>query len=147
MEEKKDIKIMVSIRCLAYNHEPYIRQCLEGFVIQKTNFRYEAIVHDDASTDNTAKIIKEYAERYPEIIKPIFEKENLFSKNDRELQDKMLAACTGKYIAICEGDDYWTDPYKLQKQVNYLESHSDCVLVHTNFNVVNNHSIIVEKNI
>ena len=116
---------MVTIRCLSYNHEPYIRKCLDGFVMQITNFRFEAIVHDDASTDGTATIIKEYADKYPDIIKPIFEIENQYSKHDDSL-DRILNAHThGKYIAICEGDDYWTDPFKLQKQVDFLNTHSD----------------------
>ena len=115
--------LMVSIRCITYNHEPYIRQCLDGFVMQKTNFRFEAIVHDDASTDGTAAIIREYAEKYPDIIKPIFETENQYSKHDGSLRRIMNKACTGKYIAMCEGDDYWTDPNKLQIQVDFMESH------------------------
>ncbi|MGP1477302.1 MAG: glycosyltransferase family 2 protein [Phocaeicola sp.] len=113
--------LMVSIRCTAYNHEPYIRQCLEGFIMQQTNFRFEAIVHDDASTDKTAEIIKEYAEKYPDIIKPIYETENQFSKHDGTIRRIMDKACTGKYIAMCEGDDYWTDPLKLQKQFDFME--------------------------
>lgn len=117
--------LMVSIRCLTYNHEKYIRDTLEGFVMQQTNFRFEAIVHDDASTDGTAAIIREYAEKYPEIIKPIYEKENLYSKHDGSLRRVMNAACRGKYVAFCEGDDFWTDPLKLQKQVDFLESHPD----------------------
>lgn len=117
--------LMVSIRCITYNHEPYIRQCLEGFVMQKTNFRFEAIVHDDASTDGTATIIREYAEKYPDIIKPIYETENQYSKHDGSLRRIMDEACTGKYIALCEGDDYWTDPNKLQQQVDFMESHPD----------------------
>ena len=117
--------LMVSIRCITYNHEPYIRQCLDGFVMQKTNFRFEAIVHDDASTDGTADIIREYAEKYPDIIKPIFESENQYSKHDGSLSRIMDEACTGKYIALCEGDDYWTDPNKLQIQVDFLENHPD----------------------
>lgn len=118
--------LMVTIRCLTYNHEPYIRQCLEGFVMQKTNFRFEAIVHDDASTDGTAAIIREYAEKYPDIIKPIFETENQYSKKDGSLSRIMNSHMKGKYIAMCEGDDYWTDPLKLQKQVDFLESHLEC---------------------
>lgn len=114
-------ELMVTIRCAAYNHERYIRQCLEGFVMQKTNFRFEAIVHDDASTDGTAKIIKEYADKYPDIIKPIFETENQYRKNN--LTAVMNSHMHGKYIAFCEGDDYWIDPFKLQKQVDFLESH------------------------
>lgn len=120
--------LMVTIRCLTYNHEPYIRQCLDGFVLQKTNFRFEAIVHDDASTDGTASIIREYAEKYPDIIKPIYETENKYSKQDGSIRKIMAAHTHGKYVAMCEGDDYWTDPYKLQKQVDFLESHSDYVM-------------------
>lgn len=116
---------MVSICCITYNHEPYIRQCLEGFVMQKTNFKFEAIVHDDASTDHTADIIREYAAKYPDIIKPIYETENQYSKHDGSVRRIMGAACTGKYIALCEGDDYWIDPLKLQKQVDFLEANPE----------------------
>lgn len=117
--------LMVSISCITYNHELYIRQCLEGFVMQQTNFRFEAVVHDDASTDGTAAIIREYAEKYPDIIKPIYETENQYSKHDGSLFRIMNEACKGKYIAYCEGDDYWIDPTKLQKQVDFLEAHPD----------------------
>lgn len=124
-----DERILVAINCIAYNHEPYIRECLEGFVMQKTNFKFVAIVHDDASTDKTADIIREYEAKYPEIIKPIYETENQYSKKDGSLRRIMNAAveATGaKYVAMCEGDDYWTDPYKLQKQVDFLEEHEEC---------------------
>ncbi len=131
-ENNNSQPLMVSIKCITYNHEPYIRQCLEGFVMQKTNFRFEAVVHDDASTDGTADIIREYAEKYPDIIKPIYETENQYSKKDGSLGRIMDAACTGKYIAMCEGDDYWTDPSKLQKQVDILESNPEVGLVRTN---------------
>lgn len=128
---------LVSIRCTAYNHEKYIRDTLEGFVMQKTNFKFEAIVHDDASTDNTAAIIREYAEKYPDIIKPIFETENQYSKHDGSLARIVNNACKGKYIALCEGDDYWIDPLKLQKQVDILEDNPNITMVYTNFFVVN----------
>lgn len=126
-QDKKDF-LMVTIQCLSYNHSAYIRQCLNGFVMQKTNFHFEVIVHDDASTDETAIIIQEYAEKYPQIIKPIFECENQFFKKDNSLWRIMSTHTHGKYIAMCEGDDYWTDPYKLQKQVDFLESHPDYVM-------------------
>lgn len=129
---KNNAEIVVSIQCLAYNHEPYIRQCLDGFVMQETNFRFEAIVHDDASTDGTAAIIREYAEKYPDIIKPIFQTENQYSKHDGTIRKIMNAKMRGKYVAMCEGDDYWIDPLKLQKQVNYLESHPECTLTLSN---------------
>lgn len=120
-----DETILVSIWCLAYNHEKYIRDCLDGFVMQKTNFKFEAIIHDDASTDNTARIIQEYADKYPDIIKPIFEKENQYSKHDGSLNRIMNEHMRGKYVALCEGDDYWIDSYKLQKQVDFLDNHLD----------------------
>lgn len=113
---KRQQPLMVTIRCIAYNQEAYIRDCLEGFVMQKTNFRFEAIVHDDASTDGTATIIKEYAEKYPDIIKPILETDNQYSKHDGSLGRIMDEHTHGKYVAYCEGDDYWTDPLKLQNK-------------------------------
>ena len=131
MQEENNT-IIVSIRCITYNHAPYIRQCLDGFVMQKTNFRFEAIVHDDASTDGTDAIVREYAAKYPDIIKPIFETENQWSKHDGSLHRIMTNACKGKYIAMCEGDDYWIDPNKLQKQVDFLESHPDYTLIGSN---------------
>ena len=121
--------LIVTIRCLVYNHEPYLRKCLNGFVKQNTNFRFEAIVHDDASTDGSADIIREYAEKYPDIIKPVIETENQYSKRDGSLRRVMDAHMHGKYIAMCEGDDYWTDPYKLQKQVDFLEANPEYGLV------------------
>ena len=132
--ESLDNQIVVSIQCLVYNHAPYIRQCLDGFVMQKTNFRFEAIVHDDASTDGTQDIIKEYEKKYPDIIKPIYQKENQYSKGiPGYITNLVSSKCKGKYIAMCEGDDYWTDPYKLQKQVDYLDEHPECGLVYTNY--------------
>ena len=128
---KENSNILVAIHCLVYNHEPYLRECLEGFVMQKTNFRFVAVVHEDVSTDKSADIIREYAEKYPDIIKPIFETENQWSKHDGSLDRIMndaIAATGAKYIAFCEGDDYWTDPHKLQKQVDYMESHPECSL-------------------
>ena len=116
---------LVTVRCLVYNHEPYLRQCLEGVVMQKTNFPFEVIVHDDASTDGSVAIIKEYAEKYPDIIKPIYETENQYSKHDGSLRKIIDAHIRGKYIAVCEGDDYWTAPLKLQKQVDFMESHPE----------------------
>lgn len=145
-EEKDTRPIMVSIRCTAYNHEKYIRDALEGFVMQKTNFRFEAIVHDDASTDGTAAIIREYAEKYPDIIKPIYETENQYSKHDGSLTKIMNSACKGKYIAMCEGDDYWTDPYKLQKQVDFLENNPGFTMVWHDACIETNGKIIKQLN-
>lgn len=133
-------KPLVVINCAAYNHEAFLRDALEGFVMQKTDFPFVAVVHDDASTDGTAAILREYTERYPDIILPIFEEENLYSKRDGSLRRVMINACaiTGaKYIALCEGDDYWTYEQKLQKQVNFLESHPDYSLVFHNAPIKN----------
>ena len=130
-------KPLVVIKCLVYNHEPYLRDCLEGFVMQQTNFPFVAIVHDDASTDGSAAIIREYEEKYPDIIKPIYETENQWRKLDGSLGRIMNAAidATGaKYVAVCEGDDYWIDPLKLQKQVDFLESHMEYDMVCARFN-------------
>ena len=124
----------VIIRCLVYNHEPYLRDCLEGFVMQKTNFPFKAVVHDDCSTDGSAAIIREYAEKYPHIIEPIYETENQYSKRDGSLRRVMDAATLGRspYFAYCEGDDYWIDPLKLQKQVDYMDAHPECSMVCSN---------------
>ena len=133
-EDCAKIEPLVCIRCITFNHEPYIRDALEGFVMQKTDFPFVAIVHDDVSTDATADIIREYAEKFPDIIKPIFETENQYSKKNGSLTSIMNKACdaTGaKYIAMCEGDDYWTDPLKLQKQVDFLESHPEYGMCYT----------------
>lgn len=123
--------IMVTIRCLTYNHKSYIRQCLEGFIMQNTNFRFEAIVHDDASTDGTTEILREYASNYPEIIKPIYETENQYSKHDGSIMRIMNEQIRGKYVAVCEGDDYWIDPLKLQKQVDFLEKNPNVSFLFT----------------
>ena len=116
-------KPRVTILCLAYNHAKFIRQCLDGFVMQKTNFKFEVLIHDDASTDGTTEIIKEYEKKYPDIIKPIYQTENQFSKGVSILKTYLFPNVKSKYVALCEGDDYWTDKYKLQKQVDFMETH------------------------
>ena len=117
--------VLVSVICNTYNHEAYIRQCMEGFLAQKTSFRFEILVHDDASTDHTADIIREYEAKYPELIYPIYQIENQYSKGNPISPTIQFPRARGKYLAFCEGDDYWTDPFKLQKQVSFLETHSD----------------------
>lgn len=120
-------EVVVSICCITYNHEKYIRKALDSFIMQKVNFCYEILIHDDASTDRTAQIIKEYEKKYPDIIKPIYQVENQYSKG-KTVSNKNFSRAKGKYIALCEGDDYWTDPFKLQKQFDYMEKHNNCGL-------------------
>lgn len=118
-------EIMVSIECTSYNHEDFIAEALDSMLMQRTDFAYEILIHDDASTDRTAEIIRSYEQKYPEIIKPIYQTENQYSK-DVLVELFNLERAKGKYMAVCEGDDYWTDPYKLQKQVDYMEAHPEC---------------------
>ncbi|MGG7058063.1 glycosyltransferase family 2 protein [Clostridium tertium] len=120
-------KPLVSISCITYNHEKYISDALDSFLMQKTDFDFEIIIHDDASTDGTVDIIRDYERRYPNIIKPIYQTENQY----KEGLQKMFYTfnnprAIGKYIALCEGDDYWTDSYKLQKQVDYMRKNPEC---------------------
>lgn len=126
---------LVSICCVTYNHAPFIRKCLDGFLMQKTSFPVEILIHDDASSDGTDNIVKEYAERYPEKIFPLYELENQFTKGKCSLMDYEYnySRARGKYIAYCEGDDYWTDPNKLQKQVAFMEDHPDCSVTFHDF--------------
>ena len=115
---------LVSICCITYNHESYIEQALHGFLMQETSFPFEILIHDDASSDKTPNIIQKYEKKYPDIVKPIYQTENQYSKGNDVIQIN-LARSQGKYIAICEGDDYWIDPHKLQKQVDFLETHPE----------------------
>lgn len=115
--------VLVSICCLTYNHELYIEQCLKGFLSQQTDFAFEILIHDDASTDRTPLILKEYEKKYPDLIKVIYQSENQYSKGVNVHLVYNLPRVKGKYIAFCEGDDYWTKPYKLQKQIEFLETH------------------------
>lgn len=115
----------VSVYCFAYNHERYIRKTLEGFVRQKTDFPFQVIVHDDASTDGTADIIREYAAAYPDIIFPIIQTVNQYSQGVSIFSKYIMPKLTGEYVAVCEGDDYWCDAGKLQRQVDYLDRHPE----------------------
>ncbi len=119
---------LVSIVCDTYNHAPYIRRVLDGFLSQKTEFPFEIIVHDDASTDGTADIIRSYEAAHPDLFRCVYRTENIYSKDPKILEHYVFPLARGKYTAICEGDDYWTSPNKLQKQISYMEAHSDCTL-------------------
>lgn len=144
MNEKNPL---VSICCITYNQENYIRDTLEGFLIQKITFPIEIVIHDDASTDATAKIIQEYANKYPELFVTILQKENQWSKGGGSIYARFVfPRARGKYIALCEGDDYWTDPLKLQKQVGFLEENEEYGLIYSKAKVFNNKEQIYEMN-
>lgn len=117
--------IKVSIICNTYNHENYIRKAIEGFIHQKCDFKYEILIHDDASTDNTPTIIREFEKKYPQLIKPIYEDKNVYSVNPSLISELQYSRIQGEYVAFCEGDDYWIDEYKLQKQVDALDRRKD----------------------
>ena len=121
--------IAVSIICNTYNQESYIKDALESFVKQKTTFKFEVLVHDDASTDKTPEIIREYEQKYPDIIKPLYQTENQYSKGGNITLRFQVPRARGKYLALCEGDDYWTCDTKLQEQWEYMEAHPECSLV------------------
>ncbi len=121
--------ILVSISCITYNHSKFIKECLDGFLMQRIDFDYEILIYDDASSDGSQEIIKHYQEKHPDIIKPIFQTENQYSLGKSGFNAKYnYSRAQGKYIALCEGDDYWTDPLKLQKQVDFLEANPDFVV-------------------
>lgn len=148
MDKNLDKMIKVSVYCMTYNHEKYIRDTLEGFINQKTDFLFQVIVHDDASTDGTKKIIQEYVAKYPNIIRPIYQMDNQYSKGINIVKTFVYPKMCGQYVAVCEGDDYWSDENKLQKQVDFLErnpEYSACVhnteildLYHNQTRVLNN---------
>lgn len=122
-----DDEIVVSICCITYNHGKYIREAIESFLNQKTNFKYEIIIQDDCSKDETREIIEKYVKENKEIIKPIYHSKNEYKEiGAAGILLKAMKACKGKYIAICEGDDYWCDNTKLQQQVDYMEKNPDC---------------------
>lgn len=118
---------IVSVCCVTYNHEAFIEDALEGILMQETNFPFEILIHDDASTDKTVDVIREYEANYPKIIKATYQTENQFSIGRRWFH-YLIPEAKGKYIATCEGDDYWTDPKKLQIQVDFLEQNPGYVI-------------------
>ncbi|MCP1305485.1 glycosyltransferase [Halomonas sp. R1t8] len=135
---------VVSVVCATYNHVNFIEDAIKGFIAQKTDFPFEVIIHDDASTDGTQEVIKRYAEQYPELIRPIYQTENQYSQNKKPL-DICLPLTKGRYVAICEGDDYWTDSNKLQIQFDYMEQHPDCVVTHHNAFVFDSGALVRES--
>jgi glycosyltransferase involved in cell wall biosynthesis len=135
-EDRENIKILVSICCVTYNQKKYITECLNGFINQKTNFNYEILVHDDASTDGTSDIVKKYEKYHPKLFRNVYQKQNQFLIQNT-LTNILFPMAKGKYIALCEGDDYWTDPLKLQKQVDFLDQNSKCSYVFTKRKILN----------
>ncbi|ANV83287.1 hypothetical protein AWQ21_02150 [Picosynechococcus sp. PCC 7003] len=135
----------VSIVCVTYNHEEFIEEAINGFLMQKTNFPVEVIIHDDASTDNTTKVIQEYHTKYPEIIKPIIQTQNQFSIRQFDFFRDILKKAEGKYIALCEGDDYWTDSLKLQKQVDFMELNPEFSICFHKVKILKNNQLIEDN--
>lgn len=122
-------EIMASINCVTYNHAGYIRKALDSFLMQETDFQFEILVHDDASTDGTSDIIREYAKRFPDRIFPLIQEENQYSQGIDNISGAFnFPRARGKYIFMCDGDDYFLSPHKLQRQVNYMEAHPECTL-------------------
>ena len=134
------MKPLLTICCTTFNQEKYIEQTLEGFYLQKTNFPIEIQIHDDASTDGTPAILKKHAEKDPRI-KLILQTENKYSQHIMPWWHYSFPQAEGKYIALCEGDDYWTDPLKLQKQVDFLEANTGYVISWTNYQIFNGSSL------
>jgi glycosyltransferase involved in cell wall biosynthesis len=128
---------IVSICNITYNHESYIAEAIDSFLMQETDFPFEVLISEDCSTDNTASIIREYEKKYPNIIKPIYHKENQYSKGIKMNPTFNFPRAKGKYIALCEGDDYWTDPLKLQKQVDFLEVNSEYIITYHEVRKIN----------
>ncbi len=118
---------LVSICCATFNHANFIEDALQSFLVQETSFPFEIVIRDDASTDGTAEIIRDYVRRYPHIMRAVSETENQFCRGVRPLHVWPNLA-RGKYIALCEGDDFWLSPHKLQRQVNLLDRHPEAVM-------------------
>lgn len=139
---------MVSICAVAYNHAPYIRECLDGFLNQKTDFPIEILVHDDASTDGTADILREYEKKYPDIVRPLIETENQYSQGITNLSGAFnFPRARGRYIALSDCDDYWCDPEKLAVQVGYMEAHPECMLTVHSAKTINENGEFVNRNL
>lgn len=137
---------LVNTSTMTYNHENYIKDCIEGILLQKTTFPVRVLIHDDASTDKTSEIVREYELKYPKLIKAFYQKQNTFRhEKKRELRSEYTSWRVGKYQALCEGDDYWTDPLKLQKQVGFMENNAEFSMCCTNYSVVNENGKVIHK--
>lgn len=138
------VQPVVSICSATYNHENFISEAIDSFLMQKTDFPFEIIIRDDCSTDKTVEIINQYVKKYPNIIKPIYETENKYVKGQRPMPI-MHQKAVGKYIAMCEGDDYWVDPFKIQRQVDFLEAHASYSISYHDANVINSTGEVIAK--
>lgn len=143
IEQETSPPPFVTIRTSTYNHAPFIRQCIDGVIAQKTNFIIEYIIGEDCSTDGTREIVFDYARRFPKLIRVVTSEGNVGMKENAK---RCQLLSRGKYVALCEGDDYWTDPYKLQKQVDFLEAHSEVGMVTTDYNRYYQATGVMEKN-
>jgi glycosyltransferase involved in cell wall biosynthesis len=136
-------EILVSICCITYNQEKYIHEALDGFLMQKTNFKFEIIIGEDSSTDQTQNILLSYQEKHPSLINII-----TYEKNVGGIQNQInvLNAASGKYIAMCDGDDFWTDPLKIQKQVDFMQQSQDCVICCHYTRVIDENGNLISEN-
>lgn len=130
MAAKNDREPLLTVICTTYNHERYVAQALDGFLAQRCSYPFEVLVHDDASTDSTARVVRDYAGRYPDLFRTILQTENQYSKGVDIWNLLFEHSTAARYIAVCEGDDYWTDPLKLQRQLDYMEAHPECGLAY-----------------
>ena len=142
-------EIKVSVTCITFNQVDYIEETIKSFLMQKTNFKFEILIHDDASIDGTDKVILKYAELYPDIVKPLIQIENQYSKGNRRVDYINHQRAMGKYITQCEGDDLWGDENKLQKQFDYMEKNPECNLTFSNVKYLDGYTnkIVGETNI
>jgi glycosyltransferase involved in cell wall biosynthesis len=138
-----DGSFLVSVCVITYNHEKFIRQCLEGIMMQETAFPFEVVIGDDCSTDNTRLIIQEFVEKYPDVIKPVYQPVNVGGA--RNAYEFCYPKLTGKYIAVCEGDDYWTEPSKLQRQVDFLELNPEYVFCFHRVNGIDEDNSVISE--
>lgn len=138
-------KVKVSVVCITYNQEKYVSKMLESLVNQKTSFRYEILIHDDASTDETPNIIRKYEKRFPNLIKAICNEQNQFALGKNPNIEQNYPRVKGKYIAYCEGDDYWSDENKLQLQYDSLEKNDDCSVCVHSVNCISENDTVLEQ--
>ena len=141
LTNKNNNTVDVTVLCMTYNHRDYIAQALEGILNQKTKYRYKIVIHDDASTDGTTEIVKKYSQKYPDKIETIIQNKNQY-KNCNISKEYLTKEIEGRYVAICEGDDFWNDPNKLNKQILFLENNTDyCMTFHSVYRINKNNSI------